>query len=512
MCGIVGVASYNVNRQGREVFEDLMLVSNLRGRWGAGICVVGEKKMMTYKTEWSGIDACDIKGYNDHIRDDKVHVLLGHTRWPTKGGGGVANAHPHSFANVTGVHNGTLGKVAGKNVKDHESDSKAFYADVSAVGFDKAFANIMGAFAFVFIDHKEETLNFIRNGQRPLAIAKVNWGKPGQALVWASEKEMIEFILKRKNITDYSIEELPVSELWSIPVGFTVGQDFSVEKGKWAGQDLWKPAKKNEVAPNWSRGFRGNTTSSVSSINPRQTYVFKDGEFVEKSSITNPPAQKVSLPAAQGADERKGKETLRLPHIKAAEEGVADKQRSSATTKISLGSNGAAFLKNLIGSGTSKAEKEFYGDTVVDLFPKRDNDSQSFEQSVEAEFNKLLATKADPDAPAEESCQLWEDCQYEDTAEPMRETLKGHYVPESEYKRLLALGCVWHGDAATEDEEIYWIDRDQYIFDFVIYDPEAMADLSLHFPNHPLMQEWIEKNEKAKNVNSDLYPTSVAIH
>lgn len=521
MCGIVGIAAHNLTALGVGVFNELMIVSNLRGRWGAGICAAEENDIRSFKTTYSGVDAIDMKSYQDFVREKNVSTLLGHTRWPTKGGSELADSHPHSFKNITGVHNGTLDKVDGNRVRDEDSDSFSFYKHANEVGFKRAHARIQGAFAFVYIDHHDRTLNFIRNAQRPLWFAKIDWGKKSQTLVWASEKEMLQFVLQRHPlIKDIVYQELPINELWSLPIGFGPDDDFAIEKQMYAGSDLWKAHnfQRREVAPEWGAGFRGNSTSNntkaaASPLKGKGPWVYKDGEFLEKSSLLNPPAQKVSLPRPQANDELEGTAQVRLNPPASGDKGVSDEQRSKVASKVSLGSNGAAFLRSLTGkeverflSPSERAFNSSVGDTVVDLYP-----SHARQQQIDEDFEKLLAQK-----DAEQSAQLWEDCQFEEDtapAEHMTETLKGHYIPRREYLQILQNGCAWYGEAADESSEVYWLDRESFILAKAISDPEAMNDLSLHYPNHPLMEEWQRlAKKKRRGKTKDVTPHHVTVH
>lgn len=517
ICGIVGVAGGKLGRLGVGIFEDLMIVSNLRGRWGAGAAVVTGEKIMTYKTEWSGVDVIDMKGYRENVGGKVApSTLLGHTRHPTKGGQTVNESHPHSFKNVTGVHNGTLTRADGKFVRDDESDSRMFYKHMNDSGAHTAIAYAQGAYCFVWLDHVTRTLNFIRNNQRPMTIAKVHWDTEGQTLVWASEIDFIKLVLNRREVKNAEYFELPINELWSIPIGFKKGDDFTKETNIYGGSGYWpsytpiKGHKKGKEGPSWSAGFQPPAASSSSNtgVSPKKTFVFKDGEFVEKDSILNPPIKQVSLPRPQDKDELEGKKEVRLLDGPDSQRGVADKQRSAAPTKISLGSNAATFLKNLTG-GIRKEEAEFYSDTVVDLFPKKDGgpNYERDNQEIEEEFEKLLAAK-DADA----SGILWEDCQFEDTATKMKETVHGHYIPETEYFKILLNGCAWTGDPALPDDTVHWLSREEFILDSVTKDPEAMADLAMVYPHHPKLKGWLEALKPVKTKGKDTTPHHVTIH
>jgi hypothetical protein len=84
-----------------------------------------------------------------------------------------------------------------------------------------------GAYALVWINLKDQTLNFLRNGERTLWFCRENdTAIAGElrTLWWASEASMLMFTLSR--YTSYSkdkmkYEALPENEWWSFPLNVT---------------------------------------------------------------------------------------------------------------------------------------------------------------------------------------------------------------------------------------------------------------------------------------------------
>lgn len=507
MCGIVGIAANRLNKIGKNIFSDLMIVSNVRGRWGAGVAAVVGDKIKGVKSLYSGCDLIDMKGFGELMNENSVRVLLGHTRWPTKGATGeYINVHPHFMKNLTGVHNGTLDKVDGAYIKGEDSDSVEFYKHADEVGFKKALSRASGAYCFVFVDHETKTLNFLRNNQRPLFIGKHLWGKDAQSLIWASEREMIVFAMSRANLMkDLEIIELPTNEMWSIPYDIKKGDDFEITKALFAGSDFWRPLGNHKVSSNeggWP--FRGGTFqkgSGVDRVLPpvkdkptsnvgKQTFVFRNGQFVAKSSILNPPVEQVCLRRSESADESEGTTTVRLPDRKGIKERALDKQRSEAVAKVSLGNSGSTFLNNLvkgIEKQLSKDEQEFLADAAC---PDYEGDNQKLEE----EFEKLLAQEV------EGKGDVWSDLQDEDAAVKYVETLKGVWIPETEYLEILKFGCAWLGDPATPEDDLYWIEKDVFIFRCCLQDKECIADMSLMYPNDPYIKAISSSKTFKKNV------------
>lgn len=489
MCGIVGIAAHSLNKVGKNIFSDLITVSNVRGRWGAGVATLAGEKIRGAKSLYSGCDLLDMKGFGDLMDQPNLRIILGHTRWPTKGGAeDFANVHPHFMTNITGVHNGTLDKVDGTHVKNSESDSVLFYKHADSEGFKTALSRTQGAYCFVFIDHATKTLNFIRNNQRPLFIGRHLWGTESQSLIWASEREMIVFAMSRANLMGkLEIEELPTNELWSISYDMKKGAEFEVTKALYGGSDFWRPlggsASSSEKGWPFRGGqFRGTGVDRGANAGPsssvgRETYVFRDGQFVAKSSILNPPLKQVSLRRSETPDEVEGKEEVRLPDRKGSKKGAAVQQRQKASNEVSLGDSGSTFVKNLLKGIEKHISK----------------DEQEFNSEVESEFEKLLATKA--------SEALWEDLQ-DDSCETTvyRETIKGVWIPEKDYMEILSFGCAWLGDPATDQDDIYWINRETFIFQACLNDKECLNDLSLVYPNDPLINQLHQAAKTKKTV------------
>jgi glucosamine 6-phosphate synthetase-like amidotransferase/phosphosugar isomerase protein len=497
MCGIVGIAANSLNRVGKNIFSDLIITSNVRGRWGAGVAAVIGDKIKGAKSLYSGCDLLDMKGFGEMMNENNIRVLLGHTRWPTKGATDeYINVHPHFNKNITGVHNGTLDKVDGEYVKGEESDSVLFYKHADEVGFKKALARISGAYCFVFIDHETKTLNFIRNRERPLFIGKHLWGTDSQSLIWASEEEMLTFTMTRAKLTaKLEIVELPPNELWSIPYNVKKGVEFTVEPAVYPGTDFWKPlgtstAKGGEKGWPFRGGtFRGHGVDRTALPAPakatsnvgRETYVFRNGHFVAKSSILNPPTKQVSLRRGEDVDELQREEALRLLNSSGATKGASIEQRRKTSKEVSLGNSGSAFVKNLmkgIEKHLSKEEQDF---------------------NTEQEFEKLLAEKTNGLEQVESS--LWDDLQDEEDTVKYRETLKGMWVPESDYKEILAFGCAWTGNPADENSDLYWITSDTFIFRDCLKDAECISDLATVYPNDPCFNQLKSELKFKKNVS-----------
>lgn len=198
MCGLCGVLSTGLNRLEIEAFQDLMVVSTLRGNCGSGIVAVptsGKRSIEIFKHAYQ--TAAELVFNGDVVKALNKHnysLLMGHARQPTKGELTLDHAHPHVLSNIIGMHNGTLSELNGEKLSEKESDSKIFFESMEQYGVEETIKKARGAYAATYINKREETLNFIRNDQRPLY-----WAQPSsiQTLYWASEADFLRLVLKR---------------------------------------------------------------------------------------------------------------------------------------------------------------------------------------------------------------------------------------------------------------------------------------------------------------------------
>lgn len=201
MCGLAGAMSCSLSNPELDIFKDLLNVASLRGAQGAGVAVVNASVMKapTIKV----LKTKHIAGalaYSDQFTEllrARTSCVIGHARFPTRGGLEEDSVHPHRFGHIVGVHNGTMHRVAGQEVKD-QSDSAMLFKAISEVGVVEAIKGSTGAYALVWADEKEGTLNFLRNTWRPLYFKNVGWGdKNINTLFWSSEAEMLDFVFQR---------------------------------------------------------------------------------------------------------------------------------------------------------------------------------------------------------------------------------------------------------------------------------------------------------------------------
>lgn len=175
----------------------------LRGIDSTGIIVGDDKTYGTFKKAVNGADFLDMKKAASLINSNGLNrpaFMIGHNRAATVGSVNASNAHPFEHGSIAGVHNGTLRTYhrLDKN-RDFGTDSEALYYNISTrPDLADVLGDIKGAYALVWYNSEENTVNIIRNDERPLAVAKV---KDEDTVLWASEAGMLRWLAGRNGIT-----------------------------------------------------------------------------------------------------------------------------------------------------------------------------------------------------------------------------------------------------------------------------------------------------------------------
>lgn len=204
MCGLVGVLG-TINQQAVDIFNDLLVMNQLRGAHSTGVATVGR-----------GMDIHLVKAlgppnylksmvqYSDIVTAGAM-IIMGHGRYATVGEIVPGNAHPFHMENVVGAHNGTLAYWTRNELnkdKKFGTDSEAMMQAISDKGLTDVIPTLEGAWAITVYDKVFDTFNMIRNKERPLSYARINDDK---TLIWASEPWMIMLACGRAGLSDKEI-------------------------------------------------------------------------------------------------------------------------------------------------------------------------------------------------------------------------------------------------------------------------------------------------------------------
>ena len=225
MCGIVGFANNSnaINKQNdlKDWIKQALIMDTIRGRHSTGLASLSGNcdKWEYIKETMPGWNFVDWKPAEEALsRAKSASAVIGHNRLATMGKINTHTAHPFKYDDIIGVHNGTLRYCDLPSYHQFEVDSMALISAINEIGAKETFEKAKGAFAAVWIDLSDDTLNFIRNSERSLYFA---WANKGETLLYASEAGLIEWLSDRNGV-----------ELDSAPCSFDTGVHYSLNLHK----------------------------------------------------------------------------------------------------------------------------------------------------------------------------------------------------------------------------------------------------------------------------------------
>jgi hypothetical protein len=197
MCGLVGLYYKNPNKRlSKKAIAELVFINQLRGDDSGGLIYAyhGKDKLYVGSVKEVGTP-CDFVTTNDvvnkQIHDNDNVLLAFHNRAATRGIVSEENAHPFKYEHVTLMHNGTLRSEYNINNKYFPVDSQAiaYYLDQENASVQELVGKVNGAYALVWTDLRDGSVNFLRNNDRPLYFAET-----ADFIMWASESRFITFL------------------------------------------------------------------------------------------------------------------------------------------------------------------------------------------------------------------------------------------------------------------------------------------------------------------------------
>lgn len=479
-------------------------MSNLRGWQGAGAITARNNcdSVEVFKTVGSGLDLAHSADFNQdvfHRKDNRAPaVLIGHTRWPTKGAVSLETTHPHVYNGIYGVHNGTIDSIDGKYITKDQSDSALLFEAISREGVDKVIPTVRGAYALVWIDQEIKTLNFLRNDKRPMHFALCNNG----TIFWASEAGMLQFVLNRTN-TKFELLNLPVDKWHQLDMPLS----HQYKGNKIVVTDL--KSKAPEVAAR--APFLGHGQASGASGTTSGTTISK--------TATSSPQATPQLAYLRTFWDVATKQSLKETSFDKRENLVWDvnlsrwyKPATQSATVITL------------SGGANKPRKTYCNATKtwVDIEPrsiptKTTNPSgtpltsplttevgqastESFRDHTSGELSDAASRLVADEAVASSSGVTIDDLFDEaDDDGAFKETSTNCWVSPYQFKTYMARGCCWCGDEPASPTFCQWVTADEYICGVCRNDDEYARDYvgQMHGVEVTTVEESLDRKLKA---------------
>lgn len=253
-CGHVGVAG-SMTRKEVDVFSDMLYFDTLRGPHSTGVASIGRNNRTSDKNLLKKVGpAYELM---EHKQFDRVvsvgnSVLLGHNRYATVGKITAANAHPFEFSGLIGAHNGTIQHSDRASIIDgdkFDTDSEGIFNMMNELGPEMTIPALFGAWALVWYNKRDHTMNFVRNDQRDLYYTL---SEDKKNIFWASEAAMMHAALIRRGVAYDKVWALrpDVHYIFDIPEKF--GGEFEEP------QESPLAGRKEPVRPTYPHHFGGH--------------------------------------------------------------------------------------------------------------------------------------------------------------------------------------------------------------------------------------------------------------
>jgi predicted glutamine amidotransferase len=284
MCGLVGVIGA-IGAVERAAFEKLLIFDQVRGKDSTGVAVIGaDGEASIIKRLGSPDVILDSREYSAKASRANNLALIGHNRFATQGGVSAVNAHPFEIGKIVGAHNGTIHNKdkLGFDGKSHPVDSFMLYEHLSHFGVRETISKLNSysdAYALTWWDSDNETMNFLRNEDRPLFFAETS-----DCLFWASEAWMLEGIRNKPYEKMYHRS----GKLTFLSEPYQLTEDFHVSVSVSGLRKLGKPVGrtiKQSFPPIVSSGNRRLVPTNVSSENAKD--LGASGKKAKKSGVSS---------------------------------------------------------------------------------------------------------------------------------------------------------------------------------------------------------------------------------
>lgn len=221
MCGIIGFTGIS---DAKKALTNGLQTLEYRGYDSAGISYFTNSEVKTIKTV--GKVSCLKEKVEKEAEHDVTTCGIGHTRWATHGGVSDVNSHPHTYGNVTIIHNGiienyqelqaALAQKGKSPVSQTDTEIAAMVIDDCYTGdpeqaIQKAIKKLDGAYGFCILFHDFPGIIYaIRNGS-PLVATHTDKGSViASDMVALISYSKDYFVLKEKHLAKMTPDGIEV--------------------------------------------------------------------------------------------------------------------------------------------------------------------------------------------------------------------------------------------------------------------------------------------------------------
>lgn len=282
MCGIVLVGGNALGSRDVNLFEQMLYCDIVRGDHSTGVFAgfrdytTKEPILKLRKAAVPGdvfIRTPSLWGeVKEHRKQSAVtknsytvmtpKFMVGHNRYATAGAVIDANAHPFHHGKITLVHNGTLTDQSLLPESNRfKVDSENIAYSIDKLGIEETIKRLNGAYTLVWLNTELQTLNILRNDERPFHLAETTVGE----YFGASEEAMLMWLLTRKKTGNPTLKrhfecEVGVQYVFDVSEGFKFKEEVKHElptfRSQYSGRSsAWYD---NDVDGYWDEYYRNS--------------------------------------------------------------------------------------------------------------------------------------------------------------------------------------------------------------------------------------------------------------
>lgn len=203
----MAIGKHSLNSSDMGIFRNMLAFDQLRGEHSTG-CFGFFREGATFtvnKQQLEGVDFVRTPHFMEAVaRKEKLasgielvnwaSAVFGHNRYATVGAVNARNAHPFTHGKITLAHNGTLrDQSLLPDSHKFEVDSENVCYSIDKIGVEATIQKLNGAFALIWFNAEEQTINLIRNTEREFHLFETTTGD------WfgCSEEKMGDWLITR---------------------------------------------------------------------------------------------------------------------------------------------------------------------------------------------------------------------------------------------------------------------------------------------------------------------------